>query len=61
MQRIVADCFGLMLSREQESLVREAVLEGLQALDNNHILDKGDRPFQTPITLQRSAVKVHRQ
>ncbi len=61
MQRIVADCFGLMLSREQESLVREAVLEGLQALDNNHILDKGDRSFQTPITLQQSAVKVHRQ
>jgi hypothetical protein len=50
-----------MLSREQESVVREAVLEGLQVLDNKQMLDKGDRPFQTPITLQRSAVKVHRQ
>ncbi|HEY9821766.1 MAG TPA: hypothetical protein V6D35_13495 [Candidatus Sericytochromatia bacterium] len=45
MRRIVTDCFRLMLSREQESVVREAVLEGLQVLDNKQMLDNRRSPF----------------
>jgi hypothetical protein len=35
-----AECFRLMLSREPEALVRNALLEGLQALDNLPKLDR---------------------
>lgn len=60
-RRIVVDCFRLMLSREQEAVIRDAILDGLQVLDNNQVLGKGAQPFQTPIALKRSAAKVHRQ
>jgi hypothetical protein len=50
-----------MLSREQEAVIRDAVLDGLQVLDNNQMLGKGAQPFQVPIELKRPAVKVHRQ
>lgn len=61
LRRVVADCFRLMLSREQEAVIRDAVLDGLQVLDNNQMLGKGAKPFQVPIELKQSAVKVHRQ
>lgn len=56
--RVVADCFRLMLSHEQESIIREAVLDGLMVLDNNQRLGKGVQPLQTPISLKR-ATKVY--
>ncbi len=61
LRRVVSDCFRLMLSREQEAVIRDAVLDGLQVLDNNQMLGKGAKPFQVPIELKQSAVKVHRQ
>lgn len=60
-RRFVADCFRLMLSREQEAVIRDAVLDGLQVLDNNQMLGKRAKPFQVPIELKQSAAKVHRQ
>ena len=60
-RRIVVDCFRLMLSREQEAVIRDAILEGFQVLDNNQVLGKSAQPFQTPIALKHSAAKVHRQ
>ncbi len=54
-RRVVVDCFRLMLSHEQESIIREAVLDGLMVLDNNQKLGKAVKPFQTPIALKGSA------
>lgn len=57
-RRVVADCFRLMLSHEQESIIREAVLEGLNVLDSNQSLGKSAQPFQTPIALKKSPEQV---
>jgi hypothetical protein len=46
-----------MLSRERESIIREAVLDGLQVLDSKQILSKGTQPLQVPITLKQTALK----
>lgn len=51
-RRVVADCFRLMLSHEQESIIREAVLNGLNVLDSNQKFAKAVQPLQTPITLK---------
>jgi hypothetical protein len=53
MRRVVTDCFCLMLSHEQESIIRDAVLEGLNLLDNKPRLTK-ETPLQVPIALKRS-------
>lgn len=55
-RRIVVDCFRLMLSQEQESIIREAVLNGLNVLDSKPSL--GKEPFQTPIVLKKSPEQV---
>lgn len=57
---IVVECFCLMLSREEEAVVRNAVLDGLQALNNHQVLDKNSQPLQLPITLKESVVKLPR-
>lgn len=57
-RRIITDCFRLMLSQEQESLIRDAVLDGLMVLDNSQSLGNA-QPFQTPIALKQSPAKVH--
>lgn len=59
-RREIADYFHLMLGREQEAVVRDAVLDALQALDDTQILGKGDRPLQTPLNLKRATVKINR-
>jgi hypothetical protein len=56
-RRIVADCLRLMLSQEPESIIRDAVLDGLMVLDNRQIA-KSTQPFQTPIVLKQSPAKV---
>ncbi|MFB8791924.1 MAG: hypothetical protein U7123_24530 [Potamolinea sp.] len=60
-RNVVVECFCLMLSREEESVIRNAVLDGIQALSNNQVLDKGTQPLQLPITLKQSVVKVPHQ
>lgn len=47
--RTVADSFRLMLSREKELSIRDAVLEGLYELDAMHQLNPSQQPtFSTP-------------
>jgi hypothetical protein len=60
-RRHLADYFCLMLNREQETVVRDAVLEGLQVFGNTPILNKGTAPLQIPVTLKRATVKVSRR
>ena len=59
-RREIADYLHLMLSREQESVVRDAVLDGLQALEDKQLLGKAAQPLQTPLSLKRNPVKIHR-
>lgn len=57
-RRVVADCFRLMLTHEQEAVIRGAVLDGLEVLDNNRRLSKGTQPLQLPVQLKQSAEKI---
>lgn len=58
LRRVVVECFCLMLNTEQEAVIRNAVLDGIQVLDNNQVLDQGSQPLQLPITLKQSVVKL---
>ncbi len=59
-QRQIADYLCVMLSREQEPVVRDAVLEGLQALNNSQ-LSRPVEPLQIPLTKKRATVKIYRR
>lgn len=56
-QRHFADCFRLMLSREEEAVIRDAVLDGLKALENNLQMDRATPSFSIPVDLKRSDAK----
>jgi hypothetical protein len=60
-RRVVADCFRLMLTHEQEAVIRGAVLDGLEVLDNNRRLNKGTQPLQLPVQMKQSAEKIRHQ
>lgn len=60
-RRKIVEYFRLMLSREQETLIRDAVLDGLQALENSQLLIKGGQPLQTPVVLKRPTAKIRRK
>nr|WP_275974416.1 hypothetical protein [Argonema galeatum] len=60
-QNAIADYFRLMLSQESEALIRDAVLDGLQAFDNLQKLAGGDPPFSMPLDVKRSAAKSRRR
>lgn len=60
-RRSVAEYFRLMLNQEPEAAIRDAVLDGLQALESNQQLIKGSQPLKTPVVLKRSAAKVRRK
>jgi hypothetical protein len=60
-RRVIVECFCLMLNQEQESLIRNAVLDGIKVLDNNQDLDQGAGPLQLPINLKKSVVQVPRR
>ncbi len=47
-RRELADCFRLMLHRESENMVREAILDGLQALDKVQALTASTQPVLDP-------------
>lgn len=57
---VVGDCFRLMLTHEQEAVIRGAVLDGLQILDNNRMLGKGTQPLPVPMPLKQSADPLYR-
>jgi hypothetical protein len=55
------DYFRLMLSREPEPLVRDAILDGLQALDTSKQLAQGAPPVSMPAAKKRSAAKAFKR
>ncbi len=58
-KRQIADYLRVMLSREENSIVRDAVLEGLQGLDLTRSLTASKvEPIATPIALQHSEIKT---
>lgn len=57
----IADYFRLMLSREQEPIIREAVLDGLQLLDRVKALKPAMQPVMPPLAIKRSAAKVRKR
>ncbi len=57
-RRAIADYFRLMLTRETEPLVRDAVLDGLQAVDPSKQLGVGMEPLAVPPLKKRTPVKV---
>lgn len=58
-KRQIADYLRVMLSREEDMIVRDAVLEGLQKLDITRSLTASKvEPIATPIALQRSEIKA---
>ncbi len=56
-RRELADYFRLMLSQESQGIVREAVLDGLQALDQVQALPTASQPVMRPDLRQRATVK----
>lgn len=58
-KRQMADYLRVMLSREENSIVRDAVLEALQTLDVTRSLTASKmEPIATPIALQHSEIKA---
>lgn len=58
-KRQISDYLRVMLSREENSIVRDALLEGLQTLDVTRSLAASKvEPIATPIALQRSEIKA---
>ena len=58
-KRQMADYLRVMLSREEDTIVRDAVLEGLQGLDMTRSLTASKvEPIATPIALQHSEIKA---
>lgn len=55
------ECFCLMLSQEQEPIVRETVFKSLQKEGIELPKNKGDRSLQIPLDLQRSPKRVYRE
>jgi hypothetical protein len=53
-RRHIADYFRLMLSRESEPIVRDALLEGMQALQESKQLAAGMQPLSIPKSHKRS-------
>jgi hypothetical protein len=54
----IADYFRLLLSREEEPIIRDAVLEGLKLLENYPSLGEATAPFSMPVNVKRGEVKV---
>ena len=58
-KRQLADYLRVMLSREENTIVRDALLEGLQELDLTRSLTASKvEPIATPIALQHSEIKA---
>lgn len=57
-QQQLADCFRLMLNRESEAIIRDAILDGLQVLDDRKILAQGTQPLQIPVAIKQSDATI---
>lgn len=58
-RRQVNEYFRLMLSRETETAVRNALIDGLQALDESQDGERSQPVLQMPLKLKRSPSQVH--
>lgn len=57
-KRAIADYFRLMLPRETEAIVRDAILDGLQVTQPAHQLGVGVAPLSIPQLKKRTAERV---
>lgn len=58
----ISDCFRLLLSRETEPVVRDAVLDGLQSLETTHRLAPGaGESLMNSAAARKAAVRVQRR
>jgi hypothetical protein len=55
-QQEVSACLQILLSREEETVIRDAAFESLQALDRLHVL-----PSSTAVPLRQPKLKIQRQ
>jgi hypothetical protein len=54
----IADCFRLLLSREEEVIIRDAVLDSLRLLENYPSLGEATASFSMPVREKRHKVEV---
>ncbi|MBD2021996.1 hypothetical protein H6F43_17595 [Leptolyngbya sp. FACHB-36] len=62
-RRTIVDCFRLLISREEDPIVREAVMDGLQMIDRAQPLKPATQPALKMTAIKRSAVRqevIHR-
>ncbi|HEY9295939.1 MAG TPA: hypothetical protein VIQ31_06125 [Phormidium sp.] len=57
----ITDYFRLMLSREEEAIIRDAVLDSLRLLENYPSLGEATAPFSMAVNVKRREVKEGRQ
>jgi hypothetical protein len=57
----LVEYFCLLLSKEQEPTIREAVLKSLQKLGRELPKHQSDRALQIPLDLQRSSQRIYRE
>ncbi len=57
----IRDCFRLMLKREQEAIVRRAILQGLQEIESERPLQASSQTEFYPFTPGRVKRKVYRR
>jgi len=60
-RREVADYFRLMLNREAEPLIREAVLDGLHLIERVHTLKQATQPTIDPTAMTRSVARSRKR
>lgn len=58
---LLVDCFHLMLNRETDPILRNALLDGLQTLSHSKQLPQGANPLSMPTVSRRTPAKVRRQ
>ncbi|MFB2833759.1 hypothetical protein [Floridanema evergladense] len=56
----ISDYFRLMLNREQEAIVRDAILDGLRILENYPKLGEARASFSMPVNVKRHEVKAEK-
>lgn len=60
-RREIADYFRLMLSREEETLVQEALLDGLQLVSRVQRLKQATQPRVDPVAMRRTTTSSRRR
>jgi hypothetical protein len=58
---LLLDCFHLMLNRETDPILRNALMDGLQTLSHSKQLPQGAQSFSMPTSNRRTPAKIRRQ